>query len=179
MLEYKKEDKREEIIFENDIVKYNVFINDKLQYRRLPDYKLSYFNSKSCMSKFEQILFDRLQKVCIQNNLYVFPQISLSSFISPNRLEFKNNSNIKNSEYMKIFETYKNFSIDFLICNHNLEIVCGIELMESSHNKSYRIINDELKKDIFKQVNIPLHFLYVSDDEFYDFSELKKILKIV
>lgn len=51
--------------------------------------------------------------------------------------------------------------IDFLVCNKYFNPVVAIEINGSSHRRPDRIESDDLKREIFKDAQLPLEFVDV------------------
>lgn len=60
----------------------------------------------------------------------------------------------------------KSRHIDFLLCDSDLNIIAGIELDDSSHNKANAKKVDMLKDDVFTAINVPLFRVSASRNKY-------------
>lgn len=108
--------------------------------------------------------YRELKKITDKNNWAIFPQVNLERIIQVKDNNFADRNRIKSR------------SIDYTIVNNeNCKIICCIELDDYTHNTNKAKIIDNFKDEIFKQCNLPLHRIKVSN--FYDINEIETILK--
>jgi len=105
------------------------------------DFSYSKFRKKEILTKAEKQFYFILQKE-IKSEYKIIPQAVLSAFIDCNEFLYRNKINRK--------------TIDFLIVDNQLNIVCGIELDDKSHNKYKRIKRDEFVNSVFNHIDIKL-----------------------
>ena len=129
-------------------------------------YNLYNYTSKNyIMTKTELDFFRNLKKITDELELVIFPQVNLERII-----QTKNNNNTDRNRI-------KSRSIDYTIVNNkNCRIIACIELDDYTHNREKIKKNDEFKNMLFKQVNIPLYRIKVSNN--YNLEEIKNNLKI-
>ena len=124
----------------------------------------NYTSKKYIMTQTELTFFRNLKIITDELNLLIFPQVNLERIIQT--------KNSNNSDRNRI----KSRSIDYTIVNNkNCKIIACIELDDYTHNRESVKKNDEFKDLIFKQTNIPLLRIRVSND--YNLEEIEKILQ--
>ena len=126
---------------------------------------LSKYNSnKYIMTQTELKFYRELKKLTDKLELTIFPQIDLERLIKVSDKNTKDRNRIKSR------------SIDFTIVNNkNCKVICCIELDDNTHNLANVKKADNFKNDLFKQVNIPLYRIKVS--EFYNLEQLEENIK--
>jgi len=102
----------------------------------------SIFKQKRPLSPPEQALYWKLKKSL--PNHEILPQVSFSRFIYANGGSKKNN--------FSKFNTARQKTIDFLICDKSFQIIVAIELDDKSHNKE----KDKKRDEILKEANISI-----------------------
>lgn len=116
------------------------------------------------MTQTELKFYRELKKVTDELELIIFPQINLERIINVK----DNNKPDRNR--------IKSRSIDFTIVNNkNCKIVCCIELDDYTHNRENVKKLDNFKNELFKQVNIPLYRVKVSN--IYNLEEIREKFK--
>ena len=107
----------------------------------------SYSRKNQIMTKSEQEFFNKLNNY-FGSNLYVFPQVHLTTF-----LEHK----IKNQKWKAAFYHINGKSVDYLLCRKDdLRPICAIELDDYTHNRSDRVERDREIERIFANAKFPL-----------------------
>ena len=116
------------------------------------------------MTQTELKFYRELKKVTDELELIIFPQINLERIIN-----VKDNNKVDRNRI-------KSRSIDFTIVNNkNCKIVCCIELDDYTHNRENVKKLDNFKNELFKQVNIPLYRVKVSN--IYNLEEIREKFK--
>ena len=124
--------------------------------------KLNYMKKDYIFTPTELKFYRELIKVTEELNLVIFPKIRLADIF-------------KHNEY-KDFNKIKSKHIDFLLCDKsNCKIRLAIELDDYSHNTNKTIKSDNFKNEIFRQTNLPLIRIKVSN--MYNLEELKEKIK--
>lgn len=111
------------------------------------------YKKKFLLTKTEYNFHKILQEECSRNNLLICPKVRMEDFLE---VTDKN-------DYMKYRGYIKSRHIDFIICDKDLHILCGIELDDNSHNTEKAQKTDSFKDNVFKAIDIPLFRIKVSD----------------
>lgn len=101
---------------------------------------------QSILTKNEQEFFTAITQI-LENRYLVFAKVRLADiFIIKAGENYKSNLNRINSRH-----------VDFLLCKPDtLQMVCGIEIDDSSHRKSNRKTRDEFVDQLFQSAGLPL-----------------------
>lgn len=120
--------------------------------------------SRYLLTKTEYQFYKKLRNYTDCRQILVCPKVRLEDFIETvdrqNRLKYRG--------YIK------SRHVDFLLCDNDLHILCGLELDDSSHNRQKAQKTDNFKDNLFKAINIPLYRIKVEND--YD-REIIAIMK--
>lgn len=150
------------IILVIGIIYLEKFIDNKNSENNITESKLNYKKSDYLFTKTELKFYRELIKISDELNLVIFPKIRLADI-------FKH-------ENIKEFNKIKSKHIDFLLCDKsNCRIRLAIELDDYTHNKQKAIKNDNFKNEIFKQTNLPLIRVKVSNT--YNIEEITQKIK--
>ncbi|WEM45794.1 DUF2726 domain-containing protein (plasmid) [Photobacterium sp. DA100] len=104
----------------------------------------------------------------ISNDYLIFSKVRVADVIVPVKCGTKKNWRIA-------FNKISSKHFDFIICDKEaLNILCAIELNDSSHNTSKRIKRDAFLVDSMKTANIPLYQIDAKNS--YVISEVRKQL---
>ena len=135
------------------LIAVSVILNENPS-KETEDKKIDYSNYETnnyVMTQTELKFYRELKKVTDELELIIFPQINLERIIN-----VKDNNKVDRNRI-------KSRSIDFTIVNNkNCKIVCCIKL-------------DNFKNELFKQVNIPLYRVKVSN--IYNLEEIREKFK--
>lgn len=101
----------------------------------------------------------------LPNDILLFPKVRMEDFLDIVALD-----KMRYRGYVRCRH------VDFLVCNPSLQILCGIELDDSSHNTKQAKQVDKLKNDIFKEIKIPLIRVYNNKKGIND--AINKIIKL-
>lgn len=85
----------------------------------------------------------------INKDLLVFPKVRMEDIVNVNK-NFDNSNKTRHRNYIK------SRHLDFVIADKNLQILCAVELDDSSHFSKEAKVTDKLKNDILKDAQIPL-----------------------
>ncbi len=113
--------------------------------------KLPYKLKAQFFNKSEEALFFELKK-SLPPEYHIFPKTRIIDFIEPTNSDYK----WRNKIWAK--------HIDFLVCDQYLKPVLAIELNGKSHHSKDRIKSDNFKKELFKNINLPLEIVEVGED---------------
>ena len=148
------------------LIAVSVILNENPS-KETEDKKIDYSNYETnnyVMTQTELKFYRELKKVTDELELIIFPQINLERIIN-----VKDNNKVDRNRI-------KSRSIDFTIVNNkNCKIVCCIELDDYTHNRENVKKLDNFKNELFKQVNIPLYRVKVSN--IYNLEEIREKFK--
>ena len=113
--------------------------------------KLPYKLRQNFFNKSEEALFFELKKF-LPPEYHIFPKVRIIDFIEPTNSDYKWRN--------KIWSRH----IDFLICDKYFKPIFAIELNGKSHLDPKRADSDNLKKQLFRDVNLPLEIIEVGED---------------
>lgn len=113
------------------------------------------YRKKYLLSKNEYAFYRILKNKCDENKLLICPKVRLEDIVEVNT---KQNIN-KYRGYIR------SRHIDFIICDDKLNVLCAIELDDSSHNTSKAKRVDEFKNKLFETVKLPLYRIRTSYEE--------------
>lgn len=123
-----------------------------------------YVTKEYLMTKTELKFFRELKKITDKLELLIFPQVNMEKIIQVSDNNVSDRNKIKSR------------SIDYTIVkSNNCKIVCCIELDDYTHNRQSVIKKDEIRNQIFKKANIPLHRVKVSN--YYNLEELENTIR--
>lgn len=108
--------------------------------------KIYPYKKKKLLTQTEYHFYMTLKEECDERNLLICPKVRMEDYIDITT----------NKEKQKYRGYIKSRHIDFLICDKELNIIAGLELDDNSHNNPKTQKTDELKNNIFKNINIPL-----------------------
>lgn len=108
----------------------------------------SLYEKKLLLTKAEYLFWKCLKVKCDMNEILICPKVRMEDFIYINTKDFKTRQKHRGH--------IKSRHIDFILCDIHLNIIAGIELDDSTHNKEEVKIVDEMKDKIFTAINIPL-----------------------
>ncbi len=122
--------------------------------------KINYSCSRkgTLLSRPEQILFYRLIEA-FPNHL-VFAQVSMHMIVKPTYSNRSENTILFNKISRKVF--------DFVICDKKSNVLCVVELDDSSHNTASGKKRDHDKNMALKSASIPLVRFHVKEMPFID-----------
>lgn len=129
-----------------------------------------YINRKKLMTPAERSFYGVLTQA-VGNDIEIFSKVRLADIVSPE-------NGLSRSDWQKAFNKISAKHIDFVLCaKNNLEILCAIELNDSSHNARSRTDRDGLVETICRSAQVP--FLTISAKASYNLEEVKKTISTV
>lgn len=128
-----------------------------------------YVSAVSIMSKSELAFFRVASKV-IDGKYLLFTKVRMEDVVCTKK-------GLSNSERMKYRGKIKSRHIDFILCQHDGEILAGIELDDKSHNSKSAKEIDAFKDWAFKSTNLPLHRVKASNSTSAYIASMKEILR--
>ena len=108
------------------------------------DYTKSY-KLRPLVSKNEKVAFYNIDSAIRSMNLFLFTKVRLADIVEASDKQ----------NYTTLFNKIKSKHVDFLVCNHRLEIICVIELDDKSHERQDRKDRDVFVDSILDSVGIP------------------------
>lgn len=122
--------------------------------------------SRPLLTKTEYAFYKVLRKYTDRYDLLICPKVRMEDFI---KVTAKKN-------YARYRGYIKSRHIDFIICDNDLNMLCGIELDDSSHNTEKAQEIDKFKNNTFKAIGIPLYRVKTSGNYNEEISEIIKYL---
>lgn len=121
------------------------------------------YESKMLLTRTEYAFFKQLQKFTDEKEYMICPKVRLEDFIY-----------VTNRKELSKYRGYiKSRHVDFLICDNDLHIICGIELDDKSHDEKEAKRIDRFKNELFETIGIRLYRINVEDN--YE-ERLRKII---
>ena len=116
----------------------NTTIEQPIEYQIPVNYSQSY-KPEYLLTINEKNQYWKLRRWADTKNLLVFTKVRLLDIISPR-------NNQKN--YKSLFWKIQAKHVDFVICDLNINIVCVVEIMDSSHRDPSRIERDRFVREV-------------------------------
>ena len=104
------------------------------------------YKKRKLLTYTEYTFYKIMKKACDEKNLLICPKVRLEDFIDV--------TDKKNR--MKYRGYIKSRHVDFIITDSKLNLLCGIELDDPSHQKPEAAKTDAFKNELFQTINIPL-----------------------
>ena len=104
------------------------------------------YKKRKLLTYTEYNFYKIMKKACDEKNLLICPKVRLEDFIDV--------TDKKNR--MKYRGYIKSRHVDFIITDSKLNLLCGIELDDPSHQKPEAAKTDAFKNELFQTINIPL-----------------------
>lgn len=121
------------------------------------------YESKMLLTRTEYAFFKKLQKFTDEKGYMICPKVRLEDFIY-----------VTNRKELSKYRGYiKSRHVDFLICDNDLHIICGIELDDKSHDEKEAKRIDKFKNELFETIGVRLYRVKVDDN--YE-EKLRKII---
>ena len=140
----------------------------KYEYKTIEN-KLHYKKKTYLTTKNELKLYKILLDICTKYNLILFTQVVLYEIIEINDKPYSKN-------YTKYFNKIRSKSIDFVIADkETTRIRLCIELDDFSHKQKKRIDRDEFINTLFKDLDINLLRLPVTN--YYDINKIESKIR--
>lgn len=108
--------------------------------------KYIYTKREHIMTHTERVFYKRLFSI-IGRQYLIFPQIHLSTLMRAHSYY---------RYHTGALATIQRKSVDYVLCDTNLKILCAIELDDSSHLQPDRIKRDQFVNKVFKLAGLPL-----------------------
>jgi very-short-patch-repair endonuclease len=103
------------------------------------------YHARSPMTAREQKCYLAL-KAALPDHVIIFSQVALSRFIGIDEVKDK----------QRWFARISQMSVDYLLCDDDFAVLCGIELDDKTHQQPHRIQADAKKDKVFATAGIPL-----------------------
>lgn len=112
------------------------------------------YEKKNLLTKTEYAFFKVLKDFCKEKDLLFCPKVRMEDFL-----------NVTDKQNLAKYRGYiKSRHIDFVLCDSNLHILCGIELDDKSHEKAKSQKTDFFKNKVFEQIKLPLFRIKTEDN---------------
>lgn len=131
------------LIGPNDKVEKNLNTNNTT--------KIYPYKKRNILTNTEYNFYKTLKEECDKQNFIICPKVRMEDFLEVTT----RNERFKYRGYIK------SRHIDFIICNQEMKMLCGIELDDYSHYNRKAQKNDKFKNDVFKSIDIPLYRIVV------------------
>ena len=127
------------------------------------------YKKRNLLTKTEYKFYKVLKKECDRRDYLICPKVRMEDFLEvtckENRLKYRG--------YIK------SRHIDFIICDSELRMLCGIELDDYTHDTREAKKADVFKNNVFKKIAVPLFRIYVGQESYEEqlqevFYRLKK-----
>lgn len=106
----------------------------------------NYVQREYLMTQNERTFYKSLFNA-VGKKYLIFPQIHLDALFR---------YNLKNQYHQAAFRAIRGYSVDYVLCCPDFQIVCAIELDDSTHQKPERRARDEAVESIFTRTGLPL-----------------------
>ena len=94
------------------------------------------------LTKTEYIFYKILRKECDQRRYLICPKVRMEDFLD-----------VTNTEEKYKYRGYiKSRHIDFVICDDNLRMLCGVELDDYTHDREKSKKADAFKDQVFEKI---------------------------
>lgn len=117
--------------------------------KRKPKRNYSYTSFPTLLSPAERSFFGVLNKI-VGDSVIVFSKVRVADTLQPQK-------GLNRSDWQRAFNSISSKHFDFVLCReHDVSILCVIELNDSSHNSRKRKRRDSLLRDVCDSANLPL-----------------------
>ncbi len=123
------------------------------------------YEKRMLLTKTEYAFYKILKAECDKRDYLICPKVRMEDFLYVTC----ENEKAKYRGYVK------SRHIDFIICDSELYMLCGIELDDASHNSKEAQKIDRFKDDVFETIGVPLYRIKVSDGNYRE--QLNKVFK--
>lgn len=104
------------------------------------------YQRKKLLTYTEYQFYKIMKQACDEKNLLICPKVRLEDFINVTERKYK----------MKYRGYIKARHVDFIVTDSQLNVLCGIELDDPSHNTQEAAKTDAFKNKLFRTIGIPL-----------------------
>lgn len=121
--------------------------------------KINYNNFKktNLLTNREKKQYFLLREITDELDLILFTKVRIADLIV-----------VKDQNYSD-FNRIKAKHIDFVICDQNINVVCGLEIDDSTHQRPDRVERDIFVNKLFKTCKIPLIRTYgIQNDDIFE-----------
>ncbi len=137
------------------LVFLSFMIGKKSEKRAIGDGHYPY-KLKPILTKTEYEFYKVLREECEERGILICPKVRMEDYLTVTDKE----------NYMKYRGHVKSRHIDFILCNDDMEMLAGIELDDSSHERKDVKEVDNFKDAVFKKINIPLYRVKTSGGKY-------------
>ena len=109
------------------------------------------FTKRKLLTDREESFYRILKPVCQKNGWMILMKLRLADLVEVKTGEIPKN------DYMRYFNRIKAKHTDFVLVDpDSLDILCGIELDDPSHQRADRIEQDQFVDNVYQAASIPL-----------------------
>lgn len=123
------------------------------------------YEKRMLLTKTEYAFYKILKTECDRRDYLICPKVRMEDFLYVNC----------EREKAKYRGYIKSRHIDFIICDSELYMLCGIELDDPSHDSKEAQKIDRFKDDVFETIEVPLYRIKVSDGNYRE--QLNKVFR--
>lgn len=118
------------------------------------------FTKRKLLTDREESFYRILEPVCQKNGWMILMKLRLADLV-----EVKT-KDIRKNDYMRYFNRIKAKHTDFVLIDpQSLDILCGIELDDPSHERADRIERDQFVDRVYQAASIPLLHVWMPIEE--------------
>lgn len=148
----------------NNVTHYNTTGTDRISRRNFrqkkwtsqPDFANLPYKYRPLLTDTEFQFYRYLRAVCGPYNILVCPKVRLEDILQ---------ITTTNKHIVNQYRGYiKSRHIDFMLCDINMKVICGIELDDASHWSKKAYYADSLKNAIYNTIGIKLFRVKTQED---------------
>lgn len=127
----------------------------------------SYANSyvkKSLLTKREQQEYLILRDAAEKRNLRICPKVRLLDLVEP-----KSDAQNRQGLLARVWSKH----VDFVICNRDMEVICIIELDDTTHLRQDRIERDQFVDEVLKGSGYKIIHTWAIEPDIFDFLDIR------
>jgi hypothetical protein len=125
------------------------------------------YEARSCLVTKTEFNFYRVLRGAVGRHAYVFCMVRLADVITVK-------PSLRGHRKMSALGKVAQKHLDFVVTDKHLNIICAIELHDSSHDNKDRQKRDDFVREVMQKAKVPL--IEIKASRTYDVSMLKKTL---
>lgn len=138
--------KNSQIIPESVPVEHTITKVEKVKHNFEDDFPYMPYRKRKLLTYTEYQFYNIMKQACDEKNLLICPKVRLEDFVDVTDQRQK----------MKFRGYIKSRHVDFILTDSKLNILCGIELDDPSHQKPDAAKTDAFKNKLFRTIGVPL-----------------------
>lgn len=119
---------------------------------------------KPLLTNREQQEYLILREAAEKRNLRICPKVRLLDLVEPK-------SNAKN--YHGLLTRVMSKHVDFVICNRDMEVICIIELDDTTHLRQDRMERDQFVDEVLKGTGYKIIHTWAIEPDIFDFLDIR------